>query len=156
MSSISGGSDAVPSPSSVKSSLEHIRLVCTDAERAAIASLRGKVADTLSTASEYWRTDFILLRVLRARKLDIEAAATMYRDIIKWRREVGADDMLTAYTPPEAMRRYFPAGLHGVDLEGNGILIERTGSMYVCMCLGCQRAHPDDPRACFRRFFAGT
>lgn len=116
-----------------------LKLNCSDAEREAITAFRARVADVLPHASARWSSDSTLLRFLRARKLNFEAAEAMYRDVIAWRREVRADHILnpTEYTEPEAMKGYFATGIHGVDLDGHAVLVERVGVLYVRWFSGC-------------------
>jgi hypothetical protein len=104
------------------------RTNASDHELDLIAQLRTRVSDILPGASPRWRSDPNLLRVLRARKLDIDAADTMYRNIIAWRAEVGADTILETYKENEVVKRYFGWGFHGYDRDGNPILVERMGT----------------------------
>jgi hypothetical protein len=104
------------------------RTNATDHELKLITDLKARVADVLPTASPRWRSDPNLLRVLRARKHDLDAAEAMYRNIIRWRAEVGADTILESYKENEIVKRYFGWGFHGYDREGNPILVERMGT----------------------------
>lgn len=61
-------------------------IVCTPAEAAAVSALRARVSDVTPLASRRWASDSALLRFVRARKLNLDAAETMYRAVIAWRQ----------------------------------------------------------------------
>jgi hypothetical protein len=82
-----------------------------------LAEFKGRVGDAMARCCPRWRSDSSLLRVLRARKMDLVAAETMYREIVNWRAEVGADTILDTYKEPEVFKQYFPQGHHGFDRE---------------------------------------
>ena len=118
--------------------MSRIRTEFTDAETRVLADFKTRpgVTDAMANASALWRSDPMLMRFLRARKLVLDDAEAMYRDVIAWRREVRADTMLEWYTEPEALRRYFPTGFHGFDVDGYPVMVERQGALYVRMCSG--------------------
>ena len=113
--------------SSLDEPVAALKLKCSEVERDAIAAFRVRVADVLPQARARWSSDSTLLRFLRARKLNFDAAEAMYREVIAWRLEMRADHLLTEYREPEVMANYFPTGIHGVDLDGHAVLFERVG-----------------------------
>ena len=151
MADVSAAPAQAEAPAVAPAPMSHIKLRCTDDERTAINVLRARVKDILPIASEYWASDFMLYRFLRARKFDMVKSEAFYRDVIQWRRDVGADTYFQTYKEPEVMARFFPGGLHGVDTDGNAVLIERVGAMYVNFMLrtclagvhACVRANRD-------------
>ena len=120
-------------PSCVKAGLPSL-LRCTPEEQAAIDSLRARLGDVeslipCSSVGDRWRSDAMLLRFLRARKFDVNAAEAMFREVVRWRNEIGANTIIDDYKEPDVMRYYYPGGIHGVDREGNAVLYERLGVM---------------------------
>ncbi|KAF2085346.1 hypothetical protein K490DRAFT_67763 [Saccharata proteae CBS 121410] len=76
-----------------------------------------------------------LLRFLRARKFNVEAAKQMFVDSEKWRKEFGGEggvDHLVAnfeYTEKPQVFEYYPQYYHKTDKDGRPVYIESLGKI---------------------------
>ncbi|EAS36595.3 SEC14 cytosolic factor [Coccidioides immitis RS] len=108
-----------------------------------------------------------LLRFLRARKFNVEAAKTMFVACEQWRRDFGTDSLVTDfhYTEKEQVFEYYPQYYHKTDKDGRPVYIEQLGkidltAMYkittserMLKSLVCEYEKLADPRlpACARK-----
>ncbi|CAK1545137.1 unnamed protein product [Leptosia nina] len=81
-------------------------------------NFRRSVRDVLKPE----HNDQFLLRWLRARQWDPEAAEKMLRDSMIWREKWGIDTNLHSWKPPEVLEKHFPSGTTGFDKEGSPII----------------------------------
>ncbi|KAK4098689.1 hypothetical protein N658DRAFT_499144 [Parathielavia hyrcaniae] len=72
-----------------------------------------------------------LLRFLRARKFDVEAAKKMFIDTEKWRKEINLDETLPTWEYPEkeAVFQWYPQYYHKTDKDGRPVYIEQLGGI---------------------------
>ncbi|KAJ5095554.1 Cellular retinaldehyde binding/alpha-tocopherol transport [Penicillium alfredii] len=72
-----------------------------------------------------------LLRFLRARKFDVEAAKTMFTTTEKWRKEFGTNDLARTfdYKEKEQVFQYYPQYYHKTDKDGRPVYIEKMGKI---------------------------
>ncbi|KAL1973137.1 hypothetical protein VTN31DRAFT_6679 [Thermomyces dupontii] len=72
-----------------------------------------------------------LLRFLRARKFDVEAAKTMFIECEKWRKEFGTDEIAQTfeYTEKPQVFEYYPQYYHKTDKDGRPVYIEKLGNI---------------------------
>ncbi|XP_037932870.1 SEC14-like protein 2, partial [Teleopsis dalmanni] len=79
---------------------------------------RKTVSDVINDSHD----DYFLLRWLRARKWNIEAAEKMLRASFLMRATLNVDN-LDKWDAPKALKEYLPYGLVGYDNEGSPILV---------------------------------
>ncbi|XP_075163584.1 SEC14-like protein 2 [Haematobia irritans] len=92
----------------------------TESQKETLATFRNNVSDVLGGGEEY--DDYFLLRWLRARKWDLEAAEKMLRNAVKNRISVNIES-LEKWEAPEALRKYLPYGIIGHDNDGAPIIV---------------------------------
>lgn len=77
--------------------------------------------------------DWTLLRFLRARKYDVDAAIDQYMKMLEWRRDAKVDGILLVPDPNEHLfQNVCPHRHHGFDREGHPVYVERTGLIRLC------------------------
>lgn len=72
--------------------------------------------------------DIYLLRWLRARNFNVEAAENMLRESMKW-RETWEVEKLKDWEPPEILNKYYISGLTGFDKEGAPVIVVPFGCL---------------------------
>ncbi|XP_068085642.1 SEC14-like protein 2 isoform X2 [Anabrus simplex] len=80
--------------------------------------LRRNVADSKKPEHD----DHYLLRWLRARNFDVDAAEKMLRESWQWREQWEVESLQT-WEPPEVIQKYYPSGLSGFDKEGSPVVV---------------------------------
>ncbi|XP_001354244.2 SEC14-like protein 2 [Drosophila persimilis] len=87
-------------------------------QRATLEQFRKQMDDALVDTHD----DYFLLRWLRARKWNLEAAEKMLRASLKTRAMWNVDN-IDKWDPPKALKEYLPYGLIGYDNEGSPLLV---------------------------------
>lgn len=72
-----------------------------------------------------------MLRFLRARKFDVNAAKQMFVDCEAWRKKTMLDDLVPIWTYPEReqMFEFYPQFYHKTDKDGRPVYIEQFGGI---------------------------
>ncbi|KAJ2952861.1 hypothetical protein O0L34_g7226 [Tuta absoluta] len=94
-------------------------MLLSNAQRSNLYKFRKSVKDVLKPE----HNDQFLLRWLRARQWDPEAAEKMLRASMEWREKWGIDTTLHTWQPPEVLEKHFPSGSTGFDKEGSPVII---------------------------------
>ncbi|XP_035908420.1 SEC14-like protein 2 [Anopheles stephensi] len=89
-----------------------------DDQRFALMKFRRQVADVLKPEHD----DYYLLRWLRARNWNPEAAEKMLRDSMKFRERWNTDE-IAKWPTPQILQDYSPHGVSGFDKDGSPIII---------------------------------
>ncbi|XP_066245334.1 SEC14-like protein 2 [Euwallacea similis] len=90
-----------------------------DGQKFALMKFRRSVHDVLQPH----HNDAFLLRWLRARSWNPEAAEKMLRQSMRWRLQWEVDTALKNWTCPEVIKLYYPHGICGVDKAGGPIVV---------------------------------
>ena len=107
----------------------------SDAERSALAAFRteltaGGVSVPKAMSANGGETG-VLLRFLRARKLNVSKALAMFRETLEWRAAEDVDALMRAPLVLDEFRenaKLYPASYHGRDVHGRPVYMERTGT----------------------------
>ncbi|RPD62159.1 hypothetical protein L226DRAFT_546034 [Lentinus tigrinus ALCF2SS1-7] len=104
----------------------------TPEQQKALDQLRKEVQDAGKFVPER-HDDATLLRFLRARKFDVEAAKVMLLDCEQWRIDFGIDDLMKNFDFKEKalVDKYYPQYYHKTDKEGRPLYVERLGLLDV-------------------------
>ncbi|XP_055701475.1 SEC14-like protein 2 [Phlebotomus papatasi] len=95
-----------------------------DDQKFALMKFRRNVADVLKPEHD----DYYLLRWLRARNWNPDAAEKMLRNSVKWRERWGVDK-IESWKTPQPLMDYIVHGLAGYDREGAPFLVIPFGPL---------------------------
>ncbi|XP_019881886.1 SEC14-like protein 2 [Aethina tumida] len=99
--------------------MESKRIILDDDKKFMLMKFKRNVMDVMQPHFD----DYFLLRWLRARSWNPEAAEKMLRQSMKWRLQWEVDGALKTWTPPEAVELYHPSGTCGTDREGAPVIV---------------------------------
>jgi hypothetical protein len=107
--------------------------VVSESEKFQLLALKAKLPSELTpTKSLDVSFDWTLIRCLRARKGDVDAAIELLSKIVEWRKENNIDAMLGTADPNEhVFGCVCPHCHHGFDREGHPVYFEGTGKIRV-------------------------
>lgn len=88
-----------------------------------------------SKKTEYCQVKFddsVLIRFLRARKMDLNKSHEMFVNTLKWRRENKIEEIFS-YEFPELpqVKRFYPHGFHKTDKAGRPVYFELSGDLNI-------------------------
>ncbi|CAL1296159.1 unnamed protein product [Larinioides sclopetarius] len=90
-----------------------------DISPAQVAAVRELKNRTINDVTPKMLEDsYLFYRFLKAREFDLPKAEDMLRKSIAWRKQYEVDTLLTNYTPPEVLTKYYPVSLLGFDKDG--------------------------------------
>ncbi|XP_064211186.1 SEC14-like protein 3 [Tribolium castaneum] len=96
-----------------------------DHQRFVLMKFRRNVSDITQPHHD----DKFLLRWLRARSWDAEAAEKMLRQSMKWRQQWEVDGALKNWQPSESLLNFYPCGVSGYDKDGAPVIIVPFGGL---------------------------
>ncbi|GFX13354.1 SEC14-like protein 3 [Trichonephila clavipes] len=92
-----------------------ITIEYTVEQKAAMEQLKKRFAGDMKP--ELYEDTHLFYRFLKARDFNLDLAESMLRKHLQWRKDFSLDTILTDYTPPEGLSKFFPGGLIGVDKD---------------------------------------
>ncbi|KAL5478140.1 hypothetical protein EMCRGX_G025029 [Ephydatia muelleri] len=95
------------------------------AQEEALRKLKASLSDVTLPEND----DYFFLRWLRAVKFDVHKAEDRLRKHVEFRREYGVDTILTDWSPPEVLVKYFPTGFFGEDRDGHPVYYDNLGNL---------------------------
>ncbi|XP_063926062.1 SEC14-like protein 3 [Zophobas morio] len=96
-----------------------------DHQRFTLMKFKRNVSDVIQPH----HNEKFLLRWLRARSWNVEAAEKMLRQSLKWRKQWEVDEGLKTWQPPENLIPYYPCGTTGYDKTGAPVIIVPFGNL---------------------------
>ncbi|XP_054714859.1 SEC14-like protein 2 [Uloborus diversus] len=84
-------------------------------EEKAVKELKERLQGTVD---EDYGDDLLFYRFLKARDFNLNAAESMLRKHLEWRKEKNIDEFMKTYTPPEILAKYFLLTDLGYDKDG--------------------------------------
>ncbi|AET38158.1 phosphatidylinositol/phosphatidylcholine-binding protein Ecym_2428 [Eremothecium cymbalariae DBVPG len=104
-----------------------------------LGNLNEKQEEALAQFRELLKTagftkrldDATLLRFLRARKFEVQAAKEMFEHCEKWRKDFGVDTIFEDfhYDEKPLVAKFYPQYYHKTDIDGRPVYIEELGSV---------------------------
>lgn len=92
-----------------------ITIEYTVEQKAAMEELKRRVGGDMK--QELYEDTHLFYRFLKARDFNLDHAESMLRKHLQWRKDFSLDTILTDYTPPEGLVKFFPGSLIGVDKD---------------------------------------
>ncbi|KAF8794832.1 SEC14-like protein 2 like protein [Argiope bruennichi] len=86
------------------------------AQVAAVKELKNRTINDVTP--KMLEDNYLFYRFLKAREFDLQKAEDMLRKNIAWRKRYNVDTILTDYTPPEVLEKYYPVSFIGYDKNG--------------------------------------
>eukprot|EP00743_Colponemidia_sp_Colp-15_P001514 GILK01001654.1.p1 GENE.GILK01001654.1~~GILK01001654.1.p1 ORF type:complete len:442 (+),score=79.64 GILK01001654.1:100-1326(+) len=105
------------------------RAPLTPAQLESLNQMHARCADILAIRDHRQQNsdDCYLLKWLRARDYNVDAAELMLRNHFAWRAEFGTDKILDEGLPIDVLSRFYPNTYHGRCKDGSLLYVERTG-----------------------------
>jgi len=99
-------------------------------ERSLLFKFRDLLDNEEIEYDEDYFTDTILIRFLRARKLNLKDSFKMFTEYLKWRKEEDIDYIKTFEFPEEdKIKQYYPHTFHNTDKLGRPLYIEKWNNI---------------------------
>ncbi|KAK4875148.1 hypothetical protein RN001_011570 [Aquatica leii] len=109
------------------------KLTLDDNEKFALMKFRRIMSDVTKPHHD----DYFLVRWLRARSWNVEAAEKMLRASLQWRLFWDVDDGLKTWEPPKALGLYYPSGSTGCDKNGSPVIFVPFSGLDIIGILHC-------------------
>lgn len=104
----------------------------TEEELKLVSQFSELIASKKLDFNPYQNDEAVIIRFLRARKMDLKKSCEMYLNYLKWHKENKLED-IWSYEFPEYLqvKKYFPHGFHRTDKLGRPLYLDITGDLNI-------------------------
>jgi len=114
----------------IKNRLQFQKAIITDDEQKSLQKFKELLTSKKLDYCPVKNDDSVLIRFLRARKMDLAKTFEMFSNTLKWRKEVNLDQIFEyEFNELPLVKKYYPHGFHKIDKLGRPIYFEISGDL---------------------------